>query len=79
MYRQIMFYERLFLAIRKGITTILESIKNVFFSDNWKRQCSPGSCIKLKKNPFRYLHFWISRGPLSLEIVLDKSNLFRNK
>ena len=26
------------------------------------------------KKTLRYLNFWISRGPLSLDIVLDKSN-----
>ena len=36
---------------------------------------SPWCCIRLKKRPLRYLQFWISRGPLGMGIVLDKSNL----
>ena len=36
---------------------------------------SPRCAEDYKKDPLRYLHFWIRRDPLGVGIVLDKSNL----
>ena len=42
-----------------------------------KHHLSPEACIRLKKEIL--FHFWISRGPQSMDIALDKSKLLLGK
>ena len=59
-------------SIQNNLKDTLSYHKNYFFVClHWSPRC----CKRLKKRLLRYLHFWTSRGPQLMGIVLDKSKI----